>query len=90
MDWSECNVVESVPGRMGGVPVVRRSRVTADSVFENYLLGESVDEIVDQYQGLERDDVEQVINYAVMKYIENREREDTLRSELALGTARAA
>ena len=75
---------------MGGVPVVRRSRVTADSVFENYLLGESVDEIVDQYQGLERDDVEQVINYAVMKYIENREREDTLRSELALGTARAA
>ena len=90
MDWSACEVVESVPGRMGGLPVLRHSRVTADSVFENYLLGESVDDILHQYQGLQREDVEQVIHYAVHKYIENREREDTLRSELALGTARAA
>ena len=42
MDWSQCKVVERIPGKMGGAPCVRDARVTADSVFEIYLLGESV------------------------------------------------
>ena len=31
VDWSGCPIVEVVPGKVSGVPIVRRSRVPADS-----------------------------------------------------------
>jgi uncharacterized protein (DUF433 family) len=45
MDWSECPYVEVIPGKVSGVPLVRNSRVQADSVVENYESGESVEDI---------------------------------------------
>lgn len=90
MDWSDCEVVEAVPGRCGGSPVLRHTRMRADFVFENYLLGESVSSIVKTYSGLNRDDVQKAISYAVQKIIEEREREDIVRSEHALGSSKAA
>jgi uncharacterized protein (DUF433 family) len=35
MNWSGCDFVERVPGRMGGVPVVVGSRVTPESLVEH-------------------------------------------------------
>ena len=34
--WMGCEFVERVPGRMGGVPVVVGSRVTPESLLENF------------------------------------------------------
>ena len=45
MNWSSCEAVESVPGKVSGVPLVRGSRVPADSVVENHTSGESIEEI---------------------------------------------
>ncbi len=90
IDWSDCELVEAVPGRCGGQPVLRRTRMRADFVFESYLLGESVSSIVKTYLGLDRSDVQAAISYAVTKIIEEREREDTVRSEHALGSQKAA
>ncbi|MDX6460474.1 MAG: hypothetical protein QOE55_4171, partial [Acidobacteriaceae bacterium] len=42
MDWSSCEVVEIVPGKVSGLPVIRGSRVPADQVLENHNAGESV------------------------------------------------
>ena len=35
MNWLGCEVVESGNDRVGGVPVLRRSRMSADSVVKN-------------------------------------------------------
>jgi uncharacterized protein (DUF433 family) len=35
MDWTECAVVETVPGRMGGQPVVKDSRVRPEDLLVN-------------------------------------------------------
>jgi uncharacterized protein (DUF433 family) len=35
MDWSGCDLVEVVPGRVGGVPILKGSRVLADSIMQN-------------------------------------------------------
>jgi uncharacterized protein (DUF433 family) len=49
MDWSDCQVVEIIPGKVSGAPLVRGSRVQADTVLESHQLGESVDEIAYSY-----------------------------------------
>ena len=36
MDWKDCDLVEVVPGKVSGAPVVRGTRVQADAVVENY------------------------------------------------------
>ncbi len=45
MDWSGCEFVEVVPGKVSGVPLLRGSRVPADQVVENYESGESVEDM---------------------------------------------
>jgi len=45
MDWSDCEIVEVVPGKVGGVPLIRGTRMPADQVIESLDLGETVDEI---------------------------------------------
>ena len=49
LDWSQCSVVESVPGRLGGSWVFRDTRMPVSAVFENLEAGASVDEIMDQF-----------------------------------------
>ena len=36
MDWIGCNLVEVDSERLSGVPVVRHSRVQADTVLESH------------------------------------------------------
>jgi uncharacterized protein (DUF433 family) len=35
MDWTKCSAVETVPGRMGGQPVVKDSRVRPEDLLVN-------------------------------------------------------
>jgi uncharacterized protein (DUF433 family) len=63
MDWTGCDVVESVPGRLGGQPVVKNSRVTAAAVVESYDLGETVEEISYSFD-LDPDDIRKIIGFA--------------------------
>ena len=35
IDWTECAVIETVPGRMAGQPVVRNSRVRPEDLLVN-------------------------------------------------------
>jgi uncharacterized protein (DUF433 family) len=64
MDWNECADVEVIPGKVSGVPLVRGSRVQADSVVESFLLGESIEDIAYDYD-LDREHVESVLGFAM-------------------------
>ncbi len=35
MDWTGCTVVERMPGKLGGTPVLRNTRMTADGIIAN-------------------------------------------------------
>ena len=47
--WSQCPVVESVPGRRSGAWVFRGTRMPVATVFENLEAGASIEEIVEQF-----------------------------------------
>ncbi len=48
LDWSQCEAVESVPGRVGGAWVFKGTRLPVATVIEN-LEDLSVDEVVEQF-----------------------------------------
>lgn len=63
VDWSGCPIVEVVPGKVSGVPIVRRSRVPADQVIENHDAGESPEDIAYNFD-LNLEDIRAVLAYA--------------------------
>jgi uncharacterized protein (DUF433 family) len=63
MDWSGCEMVEVVPGKVSGLPVIRGSRVPADQILENHAAGESVEDIAYNFD-LKPDDIRFVLTYA--------------------------
>jgi uncharacterized protein (DUF433 family) len=63
MDWSGCEMVEVVPGKVSGLPVIRGSRVPADQILENHDAGESVEDIAYNFDP-KPDDIRFVLTYA--------------------------
>jgi len=61
--WTDCAAVEIVPGRLGGRPVVKHSRVAADTILEAAELGETAEETAYNY-GLKLQDVLEILSYA--------------------------
>jgi uncharacterized protein (DUF433 family) len=66
MDWNGCDVIEVVPGKMSGVPILRHSRVQADTVLESHELGQTVDDIAKSYD-LSVEDVRKVLKFAEVR-----------------------
>jgi uncharacterized protein (DUF433 family) len=64
LDWSHCPVVESVPGRLSGAWVLKGTRMPVSAIFENLEAGANIDNILDWYDGLDRDQVKAVIEFA--------------------------
>ncbi len=63
MDWSDCPLVESVPDKVSGAPILRGTRMPADAIVENYLSGLRADEIAKVFQ-LPADSVRDLLVYA--------------------------
>jgi uncharacterized protein (DUF433 family) len=64
LDWSECTAVESVPGRVSGAWVFRGTRIPVSAVFENLEDGLTIDEIAQMFDGLTREQVKSVLDFA--------------------------
>jgi uncharacterized protein (DUF433 family) len=64
LDWSKCPAVESVPGKVGGAWVFRGTRMPVAAVFENLEDGLTIDEIVEMFDGLTREQVQAVLDFA--------------------------
>lgn len=64
LDWSQCEAVESVPGKMSGAWVLRDTRMPVSAIFENIAAGASIDDLMEWFDGLDREQVKAVIDFA--------------------------
>jgi uncharacterized protein (DUF433 family) len=64
LDWSQCPAVESIPGKVSGAWVLRGTRMPASVIFENMEAGASLDDIMEWFEGLDREQVKAVIEFA--------------------------
>jgi len=63
LDWSECPVVESIPGKVSGAWVFKGTRTPVSIVFENLEDGMTIDEVIEQFP-LTREQVKAVLGFA--------------------------
>ena len=64
LDWTTCPAVERVPGRVGGAWVFKGTRVPVRALFENLEEGASVNEILEWFPGVTREQVVAVLAHA--------------------------
>jgi len=64
LDWSQCVAVESVPGKVSGAWVLKGTRMPVSAIFENLEAGASIDDIMEWFDGLNREQVKAVIEFA--------------------------
>ena len=63
VDWSQCPLVESDPQRVHGAWVFRDTRLPVSIVFECLAKGATIEDIIQWYGGVTRDQIEKVINF---------------------------
>ena len=64
LDWSNCAAVERVPGKVSGAWLFKGTRVPVAALFENLEGGATVDDFLEWFQGVAREQVESVLKHA--------------------------
>ena len=63
-DWSQCPAVERSPDRISGAWTFKGTRVPVIALFENLESGARVDDFLEWFPGVTRDQVESVLEFA--------------------------
>ncbi len=56
--------VEVIPGKQGGVPLVKGTRIPAEQIVEEFELGSPVDEIAENYPSISRARIMALLDFA--------------------------
>ena len=64
LDWSQCPAVESIPGKVSGAWVLKGRRMPVSIIFENLKADANIEETMEWFDGLDREQVEAVIEFA--------------------------
>jgi uncharacterized protein (DUF433 family) len=64
IDWLACELIEQVPGKVSGRPIVRGTRILPDAIVNSYDAGETLGEIHEDYPGLTASQILRLIEFA--------------------------
>jgi uncharacterized protein (DUF433 family) len=64
LDWSQCPAVEHDPDRVSGAWVFRGTRVPVKALFENLESGARLEEFLQWFPGVAREQAEAVLEHA--------------------------
>ena len=63
LDWNQCPAVERIPGKVGGAWLFRGTRVPVRALFENLEGGARVDDFLEWFPGVTREQVDAVLEH---------------------------
>jgi uncharacterized protein (DUF433 family) len=64
LDWSTCPAVERTSDKVSGVWIFRNTRIPVKALFENLEDGASVDEFLEWFPGVSKQQVDDVLEHA--------------------------
>lgn len=64
IDWRQCELIERVPGKVSGRPVVRGTRILPDAIVNSYDLGDTAEEIHEGFPTLSVAQIRRLIEFA--------------------------
>jgi uncharacterized protein (DUF433 family) len=67
MDWTGCVLVECIPGKVSGQPVVVGTRVMPDAIVGDYEYGMSMEDIWENYPSLTPETIRGLIDFQSKK-----------------------
>ena len=72
VDWMACELIEQVPGKVSGRPVVRGTRILPDAILHSYELGESIEEIHEGFPTLSTAQIKRLIEFGLEQLKQHR------------------
>jgi uncharacterized protein (DUF433 family) len=69
LDWSQCPAVERSPDRLSGAWVFRGTRVPVKALFENLESGARLDDFLNWFPGVAREQAEAVLGHAAQSLL---------------------
>lgn len=70
LDWSQCSAVERTVGKVSGAWLFKGTRVPVKALFENIEGGATVDNFLEWFPGVSREQVEAILDHAERSLIE--------------------
>jgi len=64
IDWEQCELIERVPGKVSGRPIVRGTRILPDAIVNSHDAGETLALIHENYPGLSISQIQRLIEFA--------------------------
>jgi uncharacterized protein (DUF433 family) len=64
LDWSQCPAVERSPERVSGAWLFKGTRVPVQALFANFEDGARIDDFLEWFPGVTREQVEAVLRHA--------------------------
>jgi uncharacterized protein (DUF433 family) len=64
IDWMACELIEQVPGKVSGRPIVRGTRILPDAIVDSFDLGETIEELREGFPSLSVAQIERLIEFA--------------------------
>ena len=64
IDWTQCELIECVPGKVSGRPVVRGTRIMPEAIVGSYDLGETIEELREGFPTLSDAQIKRLIEFA--------------------------
>ncbi len=64
IDWMACELIETIPGKVSGRPIVRGTRIMPDAIVDSYDLGETIDELREGFPALSVSQIRPLIEFA--------------------------
>jgi uncharacterized protein (DUF433 family) len=67
IDWTGCELVERIPGKVSGRPVVCGTRILADTIVQDAELGSPLEEIQENYPDLALATIQRLRSFAHLR-----------------------
>ncbi|MBL8236830.1 MAG: DUF433 domain-containing protein [Bryobacterales bacterium] len=64
IEWTACELIEQVPGKVSGKPIVIGTRILPDAIVDSYDLGETLEELREGFPALSVAQIKRLIEYA--------------------------
>ncbi len=70
VDWLACELIEQIPGKVSGRPIVRGTRILPDAIVNSYDLGDTIEEIHEGFPALSIAQIKRLIEFAHTKRLQ--------------------
>lgn len=64
IDWTGCELIEQIPGKVSGRPIVRGTRIMPDGIVNSFDMGDSIEDIHEDWPSLSAAQINRLIEFA--------------------------